>query len=248
MIADLAESGADLFVTCEKRLVPLFARSFPEATILPEGEGDDPAILDSAPDLQTPMGALGHHLRADPENFPARPAYLEADPALVTQLRIRYAPPLGGPRIGISWRSGNRESGAERSLPLAAWKPILQRVGGRAVSLQYGDVAREIEGFRGKTGIDLFVDEEIDPIADLDGFAAQVAAMDMIVSVDNSTVHFAGALGIPTHVLLPVASDWRWQRSRTHSPWYPSLRLYRQKRPGDWDTAVSALARELGAD
>jgi tetratricopeptide (TPR) repeat protein len=248
MIADLAEAGADLVVTCEKRLVPLFARSFPEATILPEGGSDDEAILGTEPDLQSPMGALGHHLRGDPAKVPARQSYLEVDSELVTRLRIRYAPALGGPRIGISWRSGNRDNGPERSLPLAAWKPILERAGGRAISLQYGDVGRQIAGFHEKTGIELLVDGEIDPIADLDGFAAQVAAMDMVISVDNSTVHFAGALGIPTHVLLPVASDWRWQQNRKDTPWYPSISLHRQKRPRDWDTVVSALARELAQD
>lgn len=246
MIADLAAVGADLVVTCEARLVPLFARSFPGSAILPETDG--PAIQAASPDLQCPMGDLGRHLRADSGSIPAQPSYLKADPGLTARLRARYARPEGGMRIGISWRSGNRDSGRERSLPLARWRPILERVEGPIVSLQYGPVGPEVEAFRAATGIEPVMDPEIDPRGDLDGFAAQVAAMDLVISVDNSTVHFAGALGVPVRALLPVASDWRWFRDRADSPWYPSLRLYRQEAPGDWSGPIAALARDLSSD
>ena len=227
------------------RFFALFSRSFPEATILPEGEGDDPAVLNTAPDLQCPMGALGHHLRPNMEAFPTRASYLRADPDLITRLRTRYAPTNGGPRIGISWRSGNRNNGTERSVPLSAWKPALERAGGQIVSLQYGEVGREVAAFREAADVDVVMDGEVDPTKDLDAFAAQIAAVDLVISVDNTTVHFAGALGIPTHVLLPLASDWRWFQDRSDSPWYPSIKLHRQNRPRDWTQTLAALTREL---
>ena len=83
---------------------------------------------------------------------------------------------------------------------------------------------------------------------DLDTFAAQVAAMDLVITIDNSTAHLAAALGVPTWLLLPSAPDWRWQLSGDRSPWYPTMRLFRQKEPGDWESVLReveiALKRE----
>ena len=87
--------------------------------------------------------------------------------------------------------------------------------------------------------------EDADPLRDLDGFAAQVAALDLVISVDNTTVHFAGALGRPVWTLLPAVPDWRWQLQRDDSPWYPSMRLFRQRRPGDWAHVISTIGNTL---
>jgi len=84
-----------------------------------------------------------------------------------------------------------------------------------------------------------------DPLTDLDDFAAKIAALDLVISVDNSTVHLAGALGIPTWVLLPKSADWRWMTQRDSSPWYASLRLFRQARAGDWAPVFTALSEAL---
>jgi ADP-heptose:LPS heptosyltransferase len=85
----------------------------------------------------------------------------------------------------------------------------------------------------------------VDPITDLDGFAAQIAATDLVISIDNSTVHLAGALGKPVWTLLPYAPDWRWMLDRRDSPWYPSMRLFRQAAPGNWESMFDEVASEL---
>ena len=84
------------------------------------------------------------------------------------------------------------------------------------------------------TGLLLYQDEEIDSLRNLDDFAAQVSALDLVISTSNTTVHVAGALGKPVWTLLSYIPDWRWMLEREDTPWYPSMRLFRQRKAGDW--------------
>ena len=84
--------------------------------------------------------------------------------------------------------------------------------------------------------------------SNIDLFAAQVAAMDLVITIDNSTAHQAGALGVPVWVQLPFAPDWSWLERRSDSPWYPSTRLFRQSKPGDWQGVVEAVQAALSED
>jgi ADP-heptose:LPS heptosyltransferase len=85
----------------------------------------------------------------------------------------------------------------------------------------------------------------INPFENLDDFAAQIAALDLVISVDNTTVHLAGALGKPVWTLLPCVPDWRWMLNREDSPWYPTMRLFRQPSQGDWSSVIKMIGREL---
>ena len=86
---------------------------------------------------------------------------------------------------------------------------------------------------------------DIDNFKDLDGFAALIEACDLVISIDNSTVHFAGALGKPVWVLLPFKADWRWMINRHDSVWYPSVKLYRQTNRDDWDEVLTRVQQDL---
>jgi hypothetical protein len=96
-------------------------------------------------------------------------------------------------------------------------------------------------------GVDILHDPDIDPLKDMDAFAAQVAAMDLVISTSNTTVHAAGALGIPAWVLLAAERGriWYWFRDRTDSPWYPSLELLRQPAVGEWTQLLERCAEKL---
>jgi hypothetical protein len=98
----------------------------------------------------------------------------------------------------------------------------------------------------GATSVEIFHDDTVDPLRSLDDFAAQTAAMDLVLSVDNSTVHMAGALNVPVWALLPAVPDWRWLLGRTDSPWYSSVRLFRQSIAGEWAPVIDVVAQELG--
>jgi ADP-heptose:LPS heptosyltransferase len=85
------------------------------------------------------------------------------------------------------------------------------------------------------------IDRAVDQFSNIDLFASQIAALDLVLTIDNSTAHLAGALGVPAWVLLPFASDWRWLQARDDSPWYPSLRLFRQPQRGDWQSVMQKV-------
>jgi ADP-heptose:LPS heptosyltransferase len=165
-----------------------------------------------------------------------------ADPAQVGEWRRRFDALGAGVKVGMSWRGGvdpiNR---ARRSIPLSAWAPVLSVPGAHFVSLQYGDLGEEIEQVRTQTAVHIHTWRDANPLLDLDFFAAQIAALDLVISVDNTTVHMAGALGIPVWALLPWIPDWRWKMAGTNTLWYPSVQLFRQGEAGNWVTVVEQV-------
>ena len=146
--------------------------------------------------------------------------------------------PTEGLRVGFVWR-GNpsylRNRARYRSLPFLSWKPLLGVKGIHLFSLQLGEGIAELAEVSGAI-IDL--SPYVDDMADT---AAQMAHLDLVIAVDTSVAHLAGALGIATWVLLPSAADWRWMQNRRESPWYPSMRLFRQPRPGDWQSVIEEV-------
>jgi len=147
--------------------------------------------------------------------------------------------------VGISFRSGNSQEGSKRSVGLEYWGPILKVGGARFVNLQYGECSRQLQVAYERFGVEVLKDERIDPFRALESFAAQVAAMDVVISVDNSTVHFAGALGVEVWTMLPTVPDWRWGLEGDRTQWYPTMRLFRQAERGEWKPVISRVAREL---
>jgi tetratricopeptide (TPR) repeat protein len=132
-----------------------------------------------------------------------------------------------------------------RSLDLPYWKPLFDMEDCAFISLQYGDLTRDLEELRAQLGDKVYWDEEVNPMGDMDPFTAQVSAMDLVISVDNSTIHFAGGLGKPCWAMLPLASDWRWQVDRSDTAWYDSLELFRPDKEGGWDGLVERVADRL---
>ncbi len=148
--------------------------------------------------------------------------------------------------MGISWRGGAvPEELRKRSVPLAAWQPVFAAADMQLVDVQHGETAGEIAACRDKLGVKIHHFDEIDPLRDLDGFAALLSALDLVISVDNSTAHLAGALGVPTWTLLPTGADWRWMRDRPDSPWFPDMWLLSQTAPGDWRGVLARVAAAL---
>jgi len=249
LLRDFDTVRTKLIVDCGKRLVPLFKRSFTGMTFVGKGTRDADRLNGPDVDYHIPIASLGRYLRQRESDFADRTPYLNADPSRVAKLREKYKTWAGGkPVIGISWHSGNLGLSSLKSIPIDALAPILCHRDYAFVSLQYGDVADQLAGFRERQGVEVLHDKSIDPMKDMDGFAAQVAAMDQVISISNTTVHMAGALGIPTRVMLSNVSMWCWQRDREDTLWYDTVRLFRQEKPGDWSPVIEALARTLTAD
>jgi tetratricopeptide (TPR) repeat protein len=244
-LPDVARSAGRCVVECDARLVPLFERSFPGVLAIARlaAPGDYPPGAPPA-DCRIAIGSLPGFYRPDLSSFPQRIGYLVPDPEKVASWRERLAALGSGPRVGISWRGGKEALVRRaRTIPLSRWKRLAEIEGVSLINLQYGDCAAEIAAARG-AGLEVHDRDDVDPLAELDDFAALVAALDLVLSVDNATVHLAGALGVPTWVLLPYTADWRWMEGRENSPWYPALRLFRQPHPGDWDAVFERVVAE----
>jgi Flp pilus assembly protein TadD len=246
LLPDLVGRGATCLVKLQKRLYPLLERSVPNLILIPRDGSELLQTKLSAADYQTPIGGLCRWLRPNLDSFPSRPGYLKADATQVEELRRRYRMRLGErPLVGISWRGGLGEAGRLRSIPLTAWSPILNQREFGFVNLQYGDCRADLAAVRSELGVEVLHDDVVDPLKSLDDFAAQTAAMNVVISIDNSTVHMAGALDVPVWAMLPVVPDWRWLLHRSDSPWYPSVRLFRQIKHGEWPPVLEAVADEL---
>ncbi len=183
-------------------------------------------------DLQCPLMSLPLAFNTELDSVPAATPYLHASPVRQADWLARLGP-RARPRIGLAW--WGRQHIPLRSLPLATLAPLLQRQ-----EFEFHALQPEIR------------DEDrhlvIDHSAALQDFAdtaALASCMDLVISIDTSVAHLAGALGLPTWVLLPFSADCRWLRGRDDSPWYPTMRLFRQPERGDWAGVVAAVIRAL---
>ncbi len=213
-----------------KPLARLFAGQRIAARIVAGGDPLPPF------DLHCPLMSLTHRLGTTLETVPADIPYLVADPVLVAAWAARLGT-LPGLKVGLVW-AGNLDFAADarRSIDPALLTPLLDLPGATFVSLQVGACAPAL-ALADWSG-------EIEDFADT---AALVAALDLVVGVDTASVHLAGALGKPVWLLNRFDSCWRWLRDRQDSPWYPTLRQFRQASPGDWAGVIGAVRAELAA-
>jgi Tfp pilus assembly protein PilF len=194
-------------------------------------------------DLHCPIMSLPLMFNTTLATIPWPGPYLHADPKLAEQWSQRMPPDPNRPRVGLIWagRPDNKID-HKRSMRLDQFAPLSAIKNARFFSLQKGPAATQAR--RPPAGMEL-----IDYTNDLHDFAdtaAMAANLDLILTVDTSVAHLAGALGRRTWVLLPRSPDWRWMLDREDSPWYPTLRLFRQKTRGDWEEVMERVQRELG--
>lgn len=254
-LPDVISHAAQCLIECDRRLVTLLARSFPAASVtarplqIREADGVRQRTNSRSPrfDVHVAIGSLPKFFRMNEASFPRTTRYLVPDAKAVQAWRARFETHGDRPRIGISWRGGAEpDARRRRSTRLEQWRQILTLPGFTFVNLQYGDCREELAAAKSMFGVTVHDWPDADPLIDLDNFAARIAALDLVISVDNSTVHMAGAVGTTVWTLLPFASDWRWMRDREDSPWYPSMRLIRPQTPDDWDDVFVRVCQELG--
>ena len=224
----LARRGARVVVQCAGSLAPLLGGLAGVAATC--GRGDAPAH-----DCWVDQMSLPRLFGTTLANVPYRAGYLSPDPVR-TAYWDRLLP--GGLRIGLVW-GGNplHSNDRRRSMPVETLAPVAA-MGGTVISLQAGPRAREAACLPG-------VADQSGQLTDWSETAALVSALDLVISVDTAVAHLAGALGIPTWVMLPHAPDWRWLLARDDTPWYASARLFRQERPGDWAGVTARVAAAL---
>lgn len=248
-LPDVCDQAAETVVACDRRLVPLFQRSFPTATVVPTEQIVHPEGLKrlGATDFVTPCGSLPRNLRRRGSDFPVSESFLQADAQAVLEWKARLSESQKL-TVGISWRGGkNSEEQTRRSLPLMEWEHVLKTQDVRFVNLQYGECRQEILEVSGTYGVQIESFPEINPLLELDRFAALISALDLVISIDNSTVHLAGALGIPVWATVcnHATSSWRWLQNRDDTLWYKSVRIDRKSPDTDWQKLIDLSAMRL---
>lgn len=233
----LAAQGARVIVECQSVLAPL-VRSCPGIHMVVARGTALPAA-----DVQAPLLSLPGMLGATDRNVPAAVPYLFADPALAERWREEIGPPKGL-RIGIAWQ-GNPvfPQDCHRRIPLGAFAPLARIPGVRLIGLQRGFGREQLADAptHGMEVVDLGGRLE----AAGGGFvetAAAILRLDLVVTVDSAVAHLAGALGVPVWVALTVSPDFRWLLEREDTPWYPTMRLFRQRRLDDWNEVFERIA------
>lgn len=237
----LLERGARVVLQVQPPLLRLMSRSFPGAdAILARGDVLPPY------DLHCPMISLAQAFATTLETVPASSSYLVPDPTGVAAWQARLATSGHGLRVGLVWAGASRPGEAQvhtmdrrRSMPLSQLAPLADVKGVQFISLQLG--APAIPPPR------LMLGDPMAEMRDFDDTASLVANLDLVIAVDTAVAHLAGALGRPVWVMSRFDACWRWLAHRSDSPWYPTLKLYRQQNPGDWGSVVAAVARDLEA-
>jgi tetratricopeptide (TPR) repeat protein len=233
------ERGGTVIIWCPKPLVPIVSQCpyVDEVTL----EGDKLPEFDChLPLLSLPM-VFGTTLDTVPREVP----YLFAKPELIEHWRDELSY-INAFKIGINWQGNPRYRGdRHRSVPLEQFAPLAKIKGVRLISLQKGLGVEQVAKVSAKvsvTELGAHRDEAAGAFMDT---AAILKNLDLVISSDTSLVHLAGGLGVPTWVVLPWAADWRWLLDREDSPWYPSMRLFRQPEQGNWDEVFRQVVAEV---
>lgn len=228
--------GGEVVLGCPPELVRLF-RTVP-------GVGEIVTTGDREPtfDVHCPLVSLPLAFKTTLQTVPANIPYLTADKDLVEQFRSQMGPHQGKRKIGLVWAGSRHHSNdRNRSVSLEMLAPLAKASNAVFFSLQMDQAAQQAQN--PPAGMELI--DWTSQIKDFADSAALIANLDLLITVDTAPAHLAGALGKPVWMLVPFLPDWRWMVDRMDSPWYPTMKLFRQPARGDWKEPIEQIAREL---
>jgi tetratricopeptide (TPR) repeat protein len=236
----LAARGYDVRLEVRESLLELFRRSFPAVKIVPKAIDYPRALRIAAFDYHAPLLSLPHALDLELDTIPWSGPYLAPDPRLAEDYR-EHLP--SGFKIGVCWSSGIRdgiwlrEYGLRKSMRPRDLVPLFRDAAAHFISLQTGP--------EGSAELSSWFVKALPSDPSWDDTAALVACLDLVITVDTAVAHLAGAMGKPTWLMMHSEGSWHWMVERTDSPWYPTVRIFRQQRPHDWAPVIRRLAAEL---
>lgn len=230
-------------IECDDRLAPLFQRSFNKAHIIAKSETlfTHSSAPGSIADCYISAASIPRFLRRSASDFPVQQRYFSAYGRAAKLWKQRFNSLGDGLKIGISWRGGSNEETRKRSSTLDQWHDVFTTPHCHFINLQYGNVKSELDS----APVTIHEWEDTDHYHNLEQLAAQIASLDLVITVSNVTAHLAGALGIPVWVMLPYSPNWRWFEGVNPSLWYASAKLFRQSSYDDWDSVMRLVSQEL---
>ena len=232
------QRAGKVLLRCAEKLIPLFSRCrgidavISTKAVLPECEAE------------LHLSSLPHAFQTTLETVPREVPYLFADSQLVEQWRARL--PTDAFKVGIAWQ-GNPQFKLDslRSIPLTEFRPLGEVGGVRLISLQKGFGVEQLASIKGDFDVLEHGDELDEAAGAFMDTAAIMMNLDLVVTSDTSIAHLAGGLGVPVWVALSSVPEWRWLLNRSDSPWYPTMRLFRQSVHGDWRSVFEQMQKEL---
>lgn len=235
LLLELLETKcAHVFVETNQRLSKLIQRSYPEITIFerPKDLSFKPPFDISLIDFKIDQSDLMRLFCTT--SYQHKKRLLLADEQKVQYWSNQLNKLHGSITIGISWHGGiEKNNSTQRSIPLKLWEPLLKNNNYNFINLQYGSHRDDYHNCSKVIQDNLVSFSEIDPVKDIESFCALVKSCDLVISIDNSTVHFSASLGVPTWTILSTEPDWRWGTENEHSSWYSEIRLFRARENGE---------------
>lgn len=248
-IPEVAALAKHVILECDAKLEAIFRRSFPRCTVVSRQRtlaNDWVQRIQPRPDAQIAAGSLACRFRRSAADFPQHQGFLKPDAPSVAAWRSRLASLGPGRKIGLSWQGGVGFTGRKRrSLTLEQLLPILRLPGLQFVNLQYTDVREEMRALESRHRVKVHHWQEA--IDDYDQTAALVAALDSVLTVCTAIVHLTGSLGRPALVMVPFGPDWRYGATGERMIWYPSVRLLRQPRLGEWGEVLKEVSSSISS-
>jgi tetratricopeptide (TPR) repeat protein len=237
--AIVRQRGGTVVVECQPELTRVLSGCAGIDLLVPCGAPLPPC------DVRAPLLSLPGLCKTTLNTIPAQIPYLVADAARVSHLRTHLAG-VSGVKVGICWQgSPHHRHDRRRSVPLTQFAPLASVPGVHLISLQRGPGQEQWHTMAESWPVVELPGLEQEPAPAWVETAALLGALDLVITVDTAVAHLAGALGVPVWVALPFLPDWRWLLGRQESPWYPTMRLFRQTRPGYWPDVFERMAVEL---
>jgi tetratricopeptide (TPR) repeat protein len=230
----VARRGGRVVLECHPPLKRLFGHPASVQAVVAEGEALPPF------DVQCPLLSLPLAFRTDLNSIPAAVPYLKADRKLSAKWKSRLAAEPARRRIGLAWAGSSlHKKDWTRSLELSQLAPLAAAGDNVFISLQTGEAGKQ------DPPAEMTLRDFTADLSDFAETAALVDCLDLVITVDTAVAHLAGAMGKPVWVLVSHAADWRWLSGREDSPWYPTMRLFRQTSAGDWTDVIRRVADSL---
>ncbi len=239
-IAEAAKHAKRCIVLVEPRLVPLFGRSFPSVDVRAASAVNKTAAYSEA-DKIAGSEHLSAYLGTSADTIVRTFVPLRPNPKSIEELSARYRGSSGMPLIGISWGSS---AYAKETPGLEDWTALIKSIDAKFVSLQYGNIAGDLAKIAAEAGKPLIHDDTVDQITDMDRFAAQIASLDAVVTISNTGAHLAGALGIPSIVIIDDTFRRTWPVGTDRTPYYPEVVLV-AKSGRDWHAVMTEVEEKL---